>query len=149
MLYCGTDGKIDALVAGVGTGGTLSGIGKYLKEQNSSIKVIAVEPADSPLLSEGRAGAHKLQGIGANFVPETLDRSLIDEVIAVTDRDAGAAARAAATKEGLLIGISGGAALYAALEVAKRPEYAGKNICVVLPDSGERYLSSWLFDEQK
>ena len=148
-LWRDTDGKIDALVAGVGTGGTLSGIGKYLKEQNSSIKVIAVEPADSPLLSEGRAGAHKLQGIGANFVPETLDRSLIDEVIAVTDRDAGAAARAAATKEGLLIGISGGAALYAALEVAKRPEYAGKNICVVLPDSGERYLSSWLFDEQK
>ena len=148
-LWRDTDGKIDAIVAGVGTGGTLSGIGKYLKEQNSSIKVIAVEPADSPLLSKGYSGAHKLQGIGANFVPDTLDREVIDEIIAVTDTDAGRTARAAATGEGLLIGISGGAALFAALEVAGRPEYAGKNICVILPDSGERYLSSWLFADQE
>lgn len=147
-LWRDTDGKIDAVVAGVGTGGTLSGIGKYLKEQNPDIKMIAVEPADSPLLSKGVAGAHKLQGIGANFVPDTLDRSIIDEVIAVSDTDAGCTARSAAVSEGLLIGISGGAALFAALEVAARPEFSGKNICVVIPDSGERYLSSWLFEQK-
>ena len=147
-LWRDTDGKIDAVVAGVGTGGTLSGIGKYLKEQNPCIRIIAVEPADSPLLSKGVAGAHKLQGIGANFVPDTLDRSIIDEVIAVSDTDAGRTARSAATSEGLLIGISGGAALFAALEVAARPEFSGKNICVVIPDSGERYLSSWLFEQK-
>ncbi len=147
-LWRDTDGKIDAVVAGVGTGGTLSGIGKYLKEQNPDIKMIAVEPVDSPLLSKGVAGAHKLQGIGANFVPDTLDRSIIDEVIAVSDTDAGRTARSAAVSEGLLIGISGGAALFAALEVAARPEFSGKNICVVIPDSGERYLSSWLFEQK-
>ena len=146
-IWRGTDGKIDALVAGVGTGGTLSGTGKYLKEQNSSVKVIAVEPSDSPMLSKGISGVHKIQGIGANFVPANFDRDVCDEIIPVTAEDAGKTARMAATQEGILMGISGGAALYAALLLGERKEYAGKTICVIIPDSGERYLSSWLFEK--
>lgn len=141
------DGKIDLFVAGVGTGGTLSGVAKYLKEKSPAVQVIAVEPADSPLLSGGTAGPHKLQGIGANFIPATLDRSCVDQVIPVTDQDAGETARACAAREGILIGISGGAALYAGLTLSAKPENAGKRIVVLLPDSGERYLSSWLFAE--
>lgn len=140
------DGKVDAFVAGVGTGGTLTGVGDVLKKQIPGVRIIAVEPADSPLLSGGTAGPHKLQGIGANFIPSVLDRSLIDEVIPVGWEEAGETARNCAKKEGILIGISGGAALFAALELAKRQEYAGKRIVVLLPDSGERYLSSWLFE---
>lgn len=142
---CG--GRIDLFVAGVGTGGTLSGVAKYLKEKDPAVQVVAVEPADSPLLSGGTAGPHKLQGIGANFIPATLDRSCVDRVIPVTDRDAGETARACAAREGILIGISGGAALYAALTLSAEPENTGKRIVVLLPDSGERYLSSWLFAE--
>ncbi len=142
------DGRLDIFVAGVGTGGTLTGVSTFLKEKNPAVRIVAVEPADSPLLSQGKAGSHKIQGIGANFVPEILNRELIDEVIAVRHEDAGAVARACAAKEGILIGISGGAALYAALELAKRPENAGKRILAILPDSGERYLSSWLFAEE-
>ncbi|MBR2435333.1 MAG: cysteine synthase A [Lentisphaeria bacterium] len=140
------DEKVDAFVAGVGTGGTLTGVGDVLKKQIPGVRIIAVEPADSPLLSGGTAGPHKLQGIGANFIPSVLDRSLIDEVIPVGWEEAGETARNCAKKEGILIGISGGAALFAALELAKRQEYAGKRIVVLLPDSGERYLSSWLFE---
>lgn len=145
-LWNDTDGKIDAFVAGVGTGGTLTGVGKYLKEKNPSVKIFAVEPDTSAVLSGKKAGAHLLQGIGAGFVPEVLDTSVIDEVITVDAENAGKTARAAAAEEGMLIGISGGAALYAALEIAKRQEFSGKNIAVVLPDTGERYLSTWLFD---
>lgn len=142
---CG--GKIDLFVAGVGTGGTLSGVAKYLKEKDPAVQVVAVEPADSPLLSGGSAGPHKLQGIGANFIPATLDRSCVDQIIPVTDQDAGETARSCAAREGILIGISGGAALFAALSLSANPENAGKRIVVLLPDSGERYLSSWLFAE--
>ena len=145
-LWDDTDGKIDAFVSGVGTGGTLTGTGKFLKEKNPEIKIFAVEPDTSAVLSGKPAGAHLLQGIGAGFIPEVLDTSVIDEVVAVDADNAGKTARDAAIKEGLLIGISGGAALYAALQIAKRQEFAGKTIAVLLPDTGERYLSTWLFD---
>ena len=143
-----TDGEVAALVAGVGTGGTLTGTARYLIRHIPGIKIVAVEPSDSPLLSKGESGPHKLQGIGANFVPEVLDRKLIDRVIAVTSEDAGRTAREAAVKEGILMGISGGAALCAALELAKEPEFANKRIVTIIPDSGERYLSTWLFSEE-
>ncbi len=145
-IWNDTDGHVDAFVAGVGTGGTITGIGRALKMRNPDVKIIAVEPAGSPLLSQGKSGPHKIQGIGANFIPKVLDRSVLDEIIPVRHEDAGRVARSAATQEGLLIGISSGAALWAALELAKRPGYAGKNIVALLPDSGERYLSSWLFE---
>ncbi len=141
-----TDGKVDILVAGVGTGGTLTGAGRFLREKNPALKIVAVEPDASPVLSGGAAGPHKLQGIGAGFVPKVLDRKLLDEVIRVSAEDAGRIARDCARKEGLLIGISSGAALAATLELSRRPENAGKRIVVILPDSGERYLSTWLFD---
>ena len=141
-----TDGKVDAFVAGVGTGGTLSCVGRALKEAIPGVKVFAVEPDTSPVLSEGHAGPHKIQGIGAGFVPKTLDTKIYDGVIPVSAENAGATARAAARREGLLIGISSGASLYAALELSKKPEFAGKRIVALLPDNGERYLSTWLFD---
>ncbi|MBQ8176169.1 MAG: cysteine synthase A [Oscillospiraceae bacterium] len=144
-IWTDTDGKVDAFAAGVGTGGTVSGTGKFLKEKNPDIKIIAIEPKNSPLLTEGRAGAHGLQGIGANFVPDTLDREVLDEVITVSEEDAYNAARQMAKLEGILVGISSGAALYAATEVAKRPEMQGKAIVVLLPDTGERYMSTDLF----
>ena len=140
-------GKVDVFVAGVGTGGTLTGVGHFLRQKNPAVQIVAVEPSDSPLLSGGKAGAHPLQGIGANFIPAVLDRDLISEVIAVSGAEACHAARASAA-EGILIGISGGAALHAAWQIAKRPEMAGKTIVVLLPDSGERYLSSSLWDQE-
>lgn len=143
-----TDGKVDILVAGVGTGGTLTGIGQYLKAKKPEVKVVAVEPADSPVLSEGRSGSHKIQGIGAGFVPEVLDTTLYDEVIPVESDDAFAIGREIGHKEGVLVGISSGAAVWAALELAKRPENEGKTIVVVLPDTGERYLSTPMFAEE-
>lgn len=145
-IWRDADGHVDAFVAGVGTGGSLTGIGEFLKSKNPNLKLIAVEPADSPLLSGGKAGPHKLQGIGANFIPGVLNTKIIDEVFPVSAEDAGKIARLAAKREGLLIGISGGAALFAALEVAKRPDFSGKTVVVLLPDTGERYLSSWLFE---
>ena len=145
-IWQDTDGEADFLVAGVGTGGTLSGAGKYLKEQNRDIKVIAVEPKDSPVLSEGHAGSHKLQGIGAGFVPYTLDIAVYDEVIAVTTEQAFEAARILAREDAVLAGISSGAALYAAEVIAARPENKDKNIVVIFPDSGEKYLSGSLYD---
>ena len=141
-IWNDTDGNVDIFIAGVGTGGTLSGTGKYLKEMNPLVKVIAVEPLSSPLLSEGHAGSHKLQGIGANFVPETLDRKIYDEIITVSDDDAYNMGRLLARKEGVLAGISSGAAVWAALKVAERPENKGKNIVVIIPDTGDRYLST-------
>lgn len=140
------NGEVDFFVAGVGTGGTLTGTGRYLKKQNPRIKIIAVEPADSPLLSAGKSGPHGIQGIGANFIPAVLDRSLIDEVIPVQTQDAHQTARRLGASQAILAGISGGAALWAALQVAKRPQNAGKNIVTVLPDSAERYLSTELFE---
>lgn len=142
-----TDGKVDIFVAGVGTGGTVSGVGKYLKSKNPNVKVVAVEPASSPVLSKGVAGPHKIQGIGAGFVPETLDTKIYDEIIAVENEDAFATGRTLARKEGLLVGISSGAAVYAATQLAKRPENKGKNIVVLLPDTGDRYLSTPMFAE--
>ncbi|MBE7718363.1 MAG: cysteine synthase A [Lacrimispora celerecrescens] len=141
-----TDGQVDIVVAGIGTGGTITGVGEYLKKKNSALQVIAVEPADSPVLSEGRPGPHKIQGIGAGFVPETLDTSVYDEVITVKNEDAFLAGREIAHTDGLLVGISSGAALWAATEVARRPENADKVIVVILPDNGERYLSTALFE---
>ena len=146
-IWADTDGKIDIFVATVGTGGTLTGTAKYLKEKNPDIKIIAVEPASSPLLSAGKAGPHKIQGIGANFVPEILDTDLYDEVLTVTDDDAYKAANAIAKLEGILVGISSGAAVSAAAKIGKRPENAGKNIVTVLPDSGDRYMSSGVFTD--
>ena len=145
-IWADTDGEVAAFVAGVGTGGTLSGVGHYLKSKNAAVKVFAVEPDTSPVLSEGKAGPHKIQGIGAGFVPKTLDTGVYDEVIKASAENAGATARAAAAQEGLLVGISSGAALWAALELSKRPEFAGKTIVALLPDTGERYLSTWLYE---
>ncbi|HHT17604.1 MAG TPA: cysteine synthase A [Papillibacter sp.] len=142
-----TDGKVDILVAGIGTGGTITGTGEYLKSKNPNIKVIAVEPFDSPVLSDGRAGAHKIQGIGAGFVPEVLNTAVYDEIIPVKNEDAFAASRLLSKSEGLLVGISSGAAVWAATELAKRPENEGKTIVAILPDTGERYLSTPLFSE--
>ena len=138
-------GQVDAFVAGIGTGGTITGVARYLKAKNPNVKIVGIEPETSPLLTKGVAGPHKLQGIGANFVPSILDRSLLDEVVCVSDADAGATARALGAKEGILCGITSGAAMSAALNLANRPEFAGKNIVVLLPDTGERYLSTWLF----
>jgi len=146
-IYEDTEGKVDIFVAGVGTGGTLTGVGEYLKSKNSDIKVVAVEPQDSPVLSEGRAGAHKIQGIGAGFVPDTLNTEIYDEIIPVSSDDAFAVGREIGAKEGILVGISAGAAAFAAIQLAKRPENEGKTIVVLLPDTGDRYLSTPLFAE--
>ena len=146
-IWDDTDGKVDLFVAGVGTGGTVTGVGQYLKSQNPNVKVVAVEPASSPVLSKGTAGAHKIQGIGAGFVPAVLDTKVYDEIIAVTNEDAFATGRLIGHKEGVLVGISSGAAVWAAIELAKRPENEGKNIVVLLPDTGDRYLSTPLFAE--
>ena len=140
------DGQVDVFVAGIGTGGTITGVARFLKAKNPNVKIVGVEPDTSPLLSKGVAGPHKLQGIGANFVPSILDRSLLDEVICVSAESAGETARALGAKEGILCGITSGAAAWAALKLAKRPEFAGKNIVALLPDTGERYLSTWLFE---
>ena len=144
-IWNGTDGEVAAFVAGVGTGGTITGTGRYLREKNPDVGLFAVEPDTSPVLSGGQPGPHKIQGIGAGFVPKVLDTSLLTEVIKVSADDAGATARAAGASEGLLVGISSGASLWAALELSKRPEFAGKTIVALLPDTGERYLSTWLF----
>lgn len=146
-IYEQTEGKVDIFVAGVGTGGTISGIGKYLKEKNPEVKVVAVEPASSPVLSTGKGGAHKIQGIGAGFVPETLDTKIYDEIITVENEDAFATGKEMAKTEGILVGISSGAALYAAKELAKKEENAGKTIIVLLPDGGDRYLSTPLIQD--
>ena len=146
-IWADTDGKVDIFVAGVGTGGTLSGVGGYLKSQNPNVKVVAVEPAGSPVLSKGIAGKHGIQGIGAGFVPDTLDTSVYDEIVTVENEDAFATGRALAREDGLLVGISSGAAVYAATQLAKRPENRGKLIVALLPDTGDRYLSTAMFAE--
>ncbi len=146
-IYEDTDGEVDIFVAGVGTGGTVTGVGEYLKSKNPAIKVVAVEPASSPVLSKGTAGAHKIQGIGAGFVPDVLNTTVYDEIIAVTNEDAFAVGKLIGKSEGVLVGISSGAAAYAAIELAKRPENAGKKIVVLLPDTGDRYLSTPLFQD--
>ena len=145
-IWNDTDGQVDVFISGVGTGGTITGVSDVIKRRKPSFKAIAVEPVDSPVLSGGKAGPHKIQGIGAGFVPDVLQLELIDEIVQVTDEDAGAAARRVAKEEGILVGISSGAALHVALEVAQRPEHEGQLIVVLLPDTGERYLSTWLFD---
>ena len=147
-IWADTDGTVDVFVAGVGTGGTITGVGRYLKEQNPAVRVVAVEPAGSPVLSAGKAGAHKIQGIGAGFVPEVLDTAIYDEIIPVSNEDAFTAGRLVGRSEGVLVGISSGAAVHAAVELAKRPENAGKTIVVLLPDTGDRYLSTPLFSEE-
>ena len=144
-IWADTDGKVDCFVAGVGTGGTVTGVGQYLKEQNPAVTVVAVEPASSPVLSQGTSGSHKIQGIGAGFVPDVLDTRVYDEIIAVENEDAFATGRKIGHAEGVLVGISSGAAVWAAIELAKRPENKGKNIVVLLPDTGDRYLSTPLF----
>ncbi len=146
-IWDDTGGKIDVLIAGIGTGGTITGAGEVLKQKNPGLKIIAVEPEDSPVLSGGKPGPHKIQGIGAGFVPKVLDISLIDEIIKVSNDNAGRTARELARSEGIFAGISSGAAMWAALEAAKRPELKGKRMVVILPDTGERYLSTWLFQE--
>jgi cysteine synthase A len=146
-IWKDTDGKVDIFIGGVGTGGTITGVGEVLKKRNKNVKIIAVESEKSPVLSGGQPGPHKIQGISAGFIPGNYNANTVDEIIKVKDEDAGATSRAAAKQEGLLIGISSGAALWAALQVAQRPENAGKLIVVLLPDTGERYLSTWLFDE--
>ena len=146
-IWNDTDGDVDVFIAGIGTGGTITGVGEVLKQKKPGVMIIAVEPEDSPVLSGGKPGPHKIQGIGAGFVPDVLDRSVIDEIIKVSNDNAGKVARELARSEGIFAGISSGAAMWAALEIAKRPEYAGKKIVVLLPDTGERYLSTWLFQE--
>ena len=146
-IYKDLDGKVDAFVAGVGTGGTITGVGKYIKSQKADVRVVAVEPAASPVLSEGKAGPHMIQGIGAGFVPDTLDTSVYDEIIKIENDDAFTYGRLIGKKEGILVGISSGAALYAAIQVASRDEFKDKNVVVLLPDSGDRYLSTKLFEE--
>lgn len=146
-IWNDTDGNVDIFIAGVGTGGTISGVGKYLKEKNKNVKIVAVEPLSSPVLSQGKGGAHKIQGIGAGFVPETLDTDIYDEIIAVDNEDAFKIGKEIAKKDGILVGISSGAAVWAAIELAKREENKGKNIVVLLPDTGDRYLSTALFSD--
>ncbi|MDR1996835.1 MAG: pyridoxal-phosphate dependent enzyme, partial [Candidatus Margulisbacteria bacterium] len=146
-IWNDTDGAVDIVIGGVGTGGTVTGVGEVLKQRKASVKIIAVEPTDSPVLSGGKPGPHKIQGIGAGFVPQVFNAKIVDEIIQVKHLDGGNTAKALAKKEGILVGISSGAALWAGLEVAKRPESAGKTIVVVLPDTGERYLSTWLFQD--
>jgi cysteine synthase A len=146
-IWRDTEGKVDIVVGGVGTGGTITGVSEALKAKKASVQAFAIEPTDSPVISEGRAGPHKIQGIGAGFIPKVFNRASVDEIITVKHEDAGATARKLAKDEGILVGISSGAALWAAFQIAKRPESAGKTIVVILPDTGERYLSTWLFDE--
>jgi cysteine synthase A len=146
-IWNDTDGKVDVFIAGIGTGGTITGVGEVLKKKKPSVRVIGLEPKDSPILSGGKPGAHKIQGIGAGFVPQVLGREILDEIVTVSHEDAGAVARRLAKEEGIFVGISSGAAMWAALEVAKRKESRGRTIVVILPDTGERYLSTWLFQE--